>query len=452
MKRSFFEMAQPASVAVAFGAVLAAQTALAATPAQEHIKHVIIIMQENRSFDHYFGTYPGADGLPQSGGRFTVCVPDPQTATCAFPYHDTSPKNGGGPHQHVDALADIDGGKMDGFIANVETYFPGRCGDHAIAGCGIDVMGYHDNREIPNYWTYAQQFVLQDHMFEPVAAYSATSHLYLVSEWAAKCATHNVAQSCTNFIDAYPFKNNQPINVPFAWTDLTYLLHRYGVSWGYYVVDGTEPDCLNPKTLSCVANAKGAATWTFWNVLPGFDTVKADGQLSNIQSVANFYAAAQAGTLPSVSWVVPSGPVSEHPSYDIRDGQAYVTSLINAVMSGPEWSSSAIFVSWDDWSGFYDHVVPPAVDANGYGIRVPGLVISPYAKKNFIDHQVLSFDAYAKFIENLFLGGHRLDPNKDGRWDPRPSVRETLVPSETLANDFDFTQTPRAPVMLPVYP
>src|SRR5207244_4627988 len=103
-------------------------------------------------------------------------------------------------------------------------------------------------------------------------------------------------------------------------------------------------------------------------------------------------------------------------------GQRWVTSLIDAVMRGPQWKSTAIFLSWDDWGGFYDHVPPPRVDGNGYGIRVPSLVISPYAKKGFVDHQTLSSDAYLKFIEDDFLGGSRLDPKTDGRPDPRPRV------------------------------
>src|SRR5450756_2906813 len=107
----------------------------------------------------------------------------------------------------------------------------------------------------------------------------------------------------------------------------------------------------------------------------------------------------------------------------IRD-RSYVTSLINAVMSGGDWSSTAIFLAWDDWGGFYDHVVPPNVDENGYGLRVPGIVISPYARHGFIDHQILSFDAYDKFIEDDFLNGQRLDPRTDGRPDPRLDVRE----------------------------
>src|SRR5947199_1328712 len=113
-------------------------------------------------------------------------------------------------------------------------------------------------------------------------------------------------------------------------------------------------------------------------------------------------------------------------------------------MRVPDWKDTAIFVSWDDWGGFYDHVPPPTVDANGYGIRVPGLVISPYARRGFIDHQVLSFDAYAKFIEDDFLGRERLDPRTDGRPDPPPDMRETKPFLGGIRADFHFTHAPRA--------
>ena len=121
-------------------------------------------------------------------------------------------------------------------------------------------------------------------------------------------------------------------------------------------------------------------------------------------------------------------------------------------MTGPNWDSTAIFLAWDDWGGFYDHVPPPVVDDNGYGLRVPGIVISPYAKQGFIDHQTLSFDAYVKFIEDDFLGGERLDPSTDGRPDPRPDVREDAPELGDLVDDFDFTQPPRAPLLLSTNP
>jgi phospholipase C len=153
-----------------------------------------------------------------------------------------------------------------------------------------------------------------------------------------------------------------------------------------------------------------------------------------------------------VSWVVPSGAVSEHPPSPTSAGQAYVTSLVNAVMHSPDWDSTAIFLAWDDWGGFYDHVVPPVVDQNGYGLRVPGLVISPYAKQGYIDHQTLSFDAYVKFIEDDFLNGQRLDPTTDGRPDPRPDVRENAPQLGDITQAFDFTKPPRPPLILAVHP
>ena len=137
------------------------------------IKHVIVIMQENRSFDTYFGTFPGADGIPMQNGVPTVCVTDPRTSQCVKPFHDAQDLNHGGPHGATNATADIDNGKMDGFIAQAERG-KGSCAtpnDPACSGNGqTDVMGYHDAREIPNYWAYAENFVLQDHMFEPNAS------------------------------------------------------------------------------------------------------------------------------------------------------------------------------------------------------------------------------------------------------------------------------------------
>jgi len=432
------------------------------------IKHIIVIQQENRSFDSYFGSYPGAVGIPMANGVPTVCSPDPASGRCIKPYVDHSDRNGGGPHNARSSVADVSAGKMNGFVAQAEKARRG-CLDPNDPACANsrtpDVMGYHSGSDIPNYWAYARNFVLQDHMFEPSASWSLPSHLFLVSEWSAYCTRHNDPMSCRNALQTH--KNEKPPNAPtlggttshraggqpiYAWTDLTHLLYRQHVSWRYYVVSGSEPDCENPAALSCVAVPQSAGTPGIWNPLPWFDTVKADHQLGNIQSVSHFYAAAKAGQLPAVTWIVPSGAVSEHPSAAVSAGQSYVTSLVNAAMRSPDWSSTAIFLSWDDWGGFYDHLAPPVVDQNGYGLRVPGIVISPYAKKGYIDHQTLSFDAYDKFIEDDFLGGQRLDPATDGRPDPRPTVRENVSILGNLVSDFNFKQAPRRPVLLPVHP
>jgi hypothetical protein len=204
--------------------------------------------------------------------------------------------------------------------------------------------------------------------------------------------------------------------------------------------------------MTCAPVQQGPKTESIWNPLPAFSDVIQDHQQGNIQSISNFFAAAKTGRLPAVSWVIPSGPVSEHPGWLVSSGQTYVTGLVDAIMRGPDWSSTAIFLSWDDWGGFYDHVAPPTVDQNGYGLRVPGLVISPYAKAGYVDHQALSHDAYNKFIEEDFLDGQSLDPATDGRPDDRPDVRETNPALGDVAVDFDFNHAPRAPVVLPVCP
>ncbi len=421
------------------------------------IQHVVIIMQENRSFDTYFGTYPGADGIPHG-----VCVPDPATSGCVAPFHDAADKNFGGPHGAPAFTADVDGGLMDGYVRQAES--GQNCtGDNPVCspcktgqtGKCNDAMGYHDAREIPNYWRYAHDYVLQDHMFEPNSSWSLPEHLYQVSEWSAFCTNPADPFSCTNAlqnpnaVSQLPALDQRPL---YAWTDMTYLLHKSGVSWGYYVFKGAEPDCENDQAVTCKPVPQNAKTPGIWNPLPHFETVHQDNQLGNVQTLTNFFTAAKNGTLPAVSWIDPNSKVSEHPTALVSAGQTYVTGLINAIMKSPDWPHTAIFLSWDDWGGFYDHVRPPEIDMNGYGLRVPGIVISPFARTNVIDHQTLSHDAYNKFIEDDFLGGQRLDPTTDGRPDPRPDVRESNPNLGDLVGDFDFTQHPRPPLVLPTHP
>lgn len=437
----------------------ASPTASGGSSGLQKIKHIVVIMQENRSFDEYFGLYPGADGLPRQNGQFTVCVPDPASGTCVRPYHDATDKNGGGPHGSSNATADLNGGKMDGFIGQAEKGKKG-CVESVDPNCTnsvqTDVVGYKDARDIPNYWAYASNFVLQDHMYQPNASWSFPQHLYMVSEWSAKCSRVNDPMSCTTNIDAPgdpigggagKINGDSQAARNFAWTSLPYLLFTHKVSWKYYVAEGTQPDCEDDQA-SCAPKQQKVGTPDIWNPLPGFTDVRQDGQVSNVQTIDHFYSDVKAGNLPAVSWVVPNGAVSEHPPGLVSAGQAYVTTMIDDIMASADWSSTAIFLSWDDWGGFDDHVVPPTVDSAGYGLRVPGLVISPYARRGYIDHQTLSHDAYVKFIEDVFLGADRLDPKTDGRPDSRPDVRENSPQLGDLAADFDFNQAPRPPLRL----
>jgi len=266
------------------------------------IQHVVMIMQENRSFDSYFGTFPGADGIPMQNGLPTVCVNDPATGQCVAPYHDSADLNRGWPHGESNASAYINGGKMDGFIAQAEGA-PKNCQDPNAPNCGkvgqTDVMGYHDAREIPNYWAYAQQFVLQDHMFEPNASWSLPAHLFMVSAWSATCSVPDDPASCVNALQNPGGTKAQRGTADYAWTDLTYLLHKANVSWGYYISAGTEPDCEDDQ-IGCNPTTQNAKTPSIWNPLPNFDTVQQDGQLGNIKGVTDFYASAKDGTLPAV--------------------------------------------------------------------------------------------------------------------------------------------------------
>ena len=174
-------------------------------PGIHKIKHIVVIMQENRSFDSYFGTFPGADGIPTKNGAPTVCATNPKTGQCVAPYVDHADVNGGGPHAAANATADVNGGQMNGFIAQAELGRRGCLNPNnptCTNSASPDVMGFHTQSDIPNYWTYAKDFVLQDHMFEPNASWSLPAHLFLVSEWSAYCTEVDNPSSCVNALNA----------------------------------------------------------------------------------------------------------------------------------------------------------------------------------------------------------------------------------------------------------
>ncbi len=386
-------------------------------PGLEKIQHFVFIMQENRSFDSYFGTYPGADGIPPG-----IALKDPRDGTMVSPYHDTNDINRGGPHGWDNAQGAINGGKMDGFL--VQSYRAINANgtpNNPNAATGQnpkDVMGYHDFHEIPNYWNYAELYVLQDRMFESVASYSLPAHLYMLA-----------AQS-----GGYTgYQQKQPTTYNFP--EITELLTSGKIDWKYYVTSGKLPDTEDAHVVgSQSAEEQNPDKYTFWNPLPAFPAVwNNPDQRSRLQGTSRFYKDASSGQLPQVSWIIPSGAVSEHPPGGVQEGMAYVTGLINTIMQGPDWDSTAIFVSWDDWGGFYDHVPPPHIDQYGLGIRVPGLVISPYAKQNYIDHNTYSFESWLKIVEERFN-------------------IQSMTARDTNAADmiaaFDFTQQPRSPIIL----
>jgi len=364
-----------------------------APPGLEKIQQFVFIMQENRSFDHYFGTYPGAEGMPPG-----VCLPN-GAGPCVALYHNTAAVNQGGAHSYSNALACIDGGLMDGFLA-------GSLGD---------VMGWHDYHELPNYWSYANLYVLQDRLFESVLSYSLPAHLYMLA-----------AQS-----GGYVSSAGQRFPPSYGFPEITLLLGSGQINWKYYVNRGGAAGAADLNDGDANVDE---TTYTFWNPLPAFPTVKNDPtQFGRLTNATQFYTDAQNGTLPQVSWVIPNNVQSEHPPGSITDGMNYVTGLVNAVMNSPQWNTTAIFIAWDDWGGFYDHVAPPNVDQYGMGIRVPGLVISPYARAGYVDHKTYSFESWLRIVEERF----GVIP---------------MTARDNTANDmtdaFDFTQQPRSGVIL----
>jgi phospholipase C len=456
---------------------VASASAAAAQTKPIPIKHVVLIMQENRSFDSYFGTFPGANGIPAG-----TCVPlDPANPGqgCVASFHDPHDANAGGPHRADNQQADLDDGittnKLDGFVNQQATQHFLNCGGGpAVAHCTAefegqtrhDVMGYHDNRELPNYWTYAKNFILQDDMFESVRSYSYPSHLYLTSEWDATCSNPLDVTTCvTENLGQNPVATT---NLP--WVNLFQLLDAHGVSWKYYVASGDTPDCED-GSMDCPPRPQLNNVPTIFNPPRYFGYVKAQGSSYLAQHnppLDQFYVDVAAGTLPQVSWMIPENGISEHTPSSITSGMEYVTALINAIASSPYWQDTAIFLCWDDFGGFYDHVAPPVVDMSGlvnpiqgYGIRVPALVISAWARRG-VDHALYSIDSYARFIEDVFMGGARLDPAALGEPDARPDIRDaltsvTLPDGNTqeignLMNDFDFKRpAPRPPMLLSAY-
>jgi phospholipase C len=388
------------------------------------INHFVFILQENRSFDAYFGTYPGADGIPAG-----VCVADP-FGGCVAPYHNPQTVNRGGPHDWSNALSDINTGGMDGFVTQAYSGVSMKGKEPCLPPKLIcapgrdprDVMGYHDYHEIPNYWNYAHLYVLQDHMFAPVTSYTLPNRLYMLAGQSDGLMKHS-----------------QTIPKVFDYPQVTQLLSGGNVSWKYYVTPGKQPDTADARIVgSGSAQVQTAHLFTLFNPLPRFAWIQDNPtQSSRLVDTTQFYTDAASGDLPQVSWVIPNDAVSEHPPSDIRAGMAYVTGLVNAVMGGPDWDSTAIFISYDEWGGFYDHVTPPVVDQYGYGLRVPGLVISPYARQGYVDHNVYSTDSWLKLIEE--------------RYD-LPALTARDRNAADMLSDFDFAQSPRPPVLLAATP
>jgi len=391
------------------------------------IRHFVFIVQENRSFDSYFGTYPGADGIPRG-----ICLPNPNGGPCVAPHHDAKTADFDPPHLAADAQTEIAGGKMNGFlvaaVAKAKSSKYPVCGTSSVP-CKVgqdprDTLAWQDARDIPNYWNYAHLYVLQDRMFSSTASNTLPNRLYLLTGQDGQSAG-KASQPPTG-----PLTQETEYRIP-AITD---VLTSHDVSWRYYVADGNKIDVQGQVVPTTPTAPLAPLSISLLNPLPALIGIRTDAvQRSRIVNTAQFYRDARDGTLPEVAWVVPTMALSEHPPYDTRIGMAYVTGLVDAVMAGPDWYSSAIFISYDEWGGFYDHVAPPHLDEKSLGPRVPGLVISPYARQGYVDHTVYTTASWLKMIEERF---------------DLPTLTSRDASAHDMRADFDFTQQPRTPVAL----
>jgi phospholipase C len=367
------------------------------------IEHFLVLMQENHSFDNYFGTYPGANGFSPD-----TCMPvdpsDPNNTECVKPFHigEGGVDNFDPDHSSETSKLQYNEGQMNGFVYALNL----RNQDGRLA------MAHYDEQDLPYYWNIIDQYVLFDNFFSSAQGGSFENHMY----WVA--ATRGQ-------------KDGQTLQETLANTPTIFdRLQEKGISWKFYV-QNYDPT-LNYRTSSeFPANRASQVTWV---PLLNIDRFLDNPDLfSHIVDLNEYYADLVNGTLPSVAFIVPSGP-SEHPPSSVQSGQRFVKTLIQALMQSHYWDNSVFAWSYDDWGGWYDHVAPPQVDADGYGFRVPTILVSAYARRGYIDHTQLDFTSYLRFIED--------------NWDLAPLAQRDAQ-ANSIVNALDFTQPPRPAQFLP---
>jgi phospholipase C len=374
---------------------IAAPAAVSAAdpPGTTPIQHVVVLMQENHTFDNYFGTYPGANGPPE--GTCVLTDPSNPASQCVAPYHLDSTRTVDLHHGSSIGQQAFDGGKMDGFIfAQDQRNLP-----------GIVSMGYYDGRDLPLYWNLASEYVLADNFFSSVQGSSEANHYYWVAAQTPSAAVPADGLTFPTIFDR---------------------LQAAGVSWKFYV-QNYDPTI----TFRNRQPASDKAAQLVWAPLLNFARFLDDPALnSRIVDLNQYYTDLADGTLPAVAFMVPSG-ASEHPPGDVALGQVFATSMITSLMRTSAWNSSMFMVTWDDWGGWYDHVPPPQVDANGYGFRVPAIIVSPYSKQGWVDSTTYDFTSVLRFIED--------------NWNLEPLTGRDAT-ANSLASALDFAQQARSPI------
>jgi len=381
-------------LALASAATARAGAPPAAVKPNTPIEHYIVLMQQNHTFDNYFGTYPGADGIPAD-----TCIPmnpsKPEKTSCVRPYHIGEKRIDDLNHSNNTFLRQYNGGRMDGFVDALNK----RNQDGTIA------LGYYDDRDLPYYWNLADEYVLFDHYFSSARAGSVWNRMY----WVA-----GVPGNTENRIPPQGFHD-----IPTIFD----RLQERGISWKFYVYN-YKPG-LNYRTSGLLSPL---APQVQWLPLLAMDRFIDDPALSSrIVDLDEYFVDLRNGTLPAVSYVLILG-ATEHPLTSLELGQQTVRQMLQGLIQSSAWNSSAFLLTYDDWGGWYDHVRPPSVDKYGYGFRVPALLVSPYAKRGYIDSTVLDHTASLRFI------GYN--------WNIEPLASRDAA-ANTFLGAFDFTQPPR---------
>ncbi len=411
------------SLAFAFTAVAQQSDAHSAPPAARRevkppntqsgdmtvIQHIVFIMKENRSFDNMFGTYPGANGAT------TAPISTGQTITMGHT-PDATPRDIAG-HGWYDYYNGLDGGKMDMF----DVIPGGSLGEDYLS------LSQLQQADMPNYWKYAQNFVLSDNTFTSLRGASFPNHLYMVAAQSGGVFLNPLlgsqtpnywgcdapAGTYTRVLDT----TTGLVTMPFPCFDFQTLadsLEDAGISWKFY------------------APAEGTSGYTF-SALDAINHIR-NGPLwaSNVVLDTQFITDAQNGNLPAVSWLVMGSPYNEHPPESTCVGENWSVTELNALMNGPDWDSTAVYLAWDDFGGFYDHVAPPVLDSYGLGARVPLIIISPYAIPGYISHTQYEFASVLKFIEERF---------------GLPPLTARDAEANDTTDSYNFSQTPNLPLM-----
>ncbi len=383
------------------------------------IKHVVVIVKENHTFDNYFGSFPGAEGTTTAKTKTRGMIPVPHAP-------DRTPRDMC--HAHSCGIADLNGGAMDGWDDNAGTTMNG------------DDLAYaqYQESDIPNYWQYARKFALGDHFFANALSPSVPGHMFTLAAQSG-WATGNPGVDYT-----HPF-------------------------WGCDQAKGTVVDvqdqttCTTKQVFPCfdipaIPDILPAGTkWKFygsnfyvfnqvWSMFNGVDKIRNGPLWSNVVMESTFDSDIKNGTLPDVTWLVDQDLSSEHPNVGgVCAGENWTVSHINNLMNSKYWKDTAIIFTMDDFGGWYDHVKPPRQygcdpkDPYGLGFRLPLIIISPYAKPGFVFKEVSEQASIATFIEKIFHAKgtlHDLDPAAQDKQ------------ANDLLNAFDFNQKPLDPLVL----